>query len=61
MLNEKVDFQFLQQFVVVCCILFLIVLWGSFYFFTRFKKKDDAYRHRFVDMHATDPETEQQH
>ena len=54
MLNEKVDFQFLNVFIVVCGVVFLAVMWGGFYFFVRFKKRDDTYRHRFQDIHLGD-------
>lgn len=54
MLNEKVDFQYLNIFVVFLGIVFLTVMWGSFYYFVRFKKKDDAYRGRFKDIHRPD-------
>ncbi len=26
--------------------LFLLAMWGSFFFFVRFKKRDDAHRYR---------------
>ncbi len=52
MLNEKVDFQFMQSFVIVLTILFLAAMWGGCYFFFRFKKRDDAYRNRFQDIHG---------
>lgn len=58
MLNEKVDFQFLNVFIVVCGVLFLIVMWGGFYFFVRFKKRDDAYRKRFAEIHLGEPSEE---
>jgi heme/copper-type cytochrome/quinol oxidase subunit 2 len=29
--------------------LFLLVMWGGFYFFVRFKKRDDARREKFTD------------
>ena len=52
MLNEKVDFQFMNVFMVVCGVAFLVVMWGGFYFFVRFKRRDDAKRHQFQEMHG---------
>lgn len=54
MLNEKVDFQYMNIFLVVCGVLFLTVMWGGFYFFVRFKRRDDAKRQRFQQIHGKD-------
>ena len=54
MLNEKVDFQYMNQFLIVCGILFLTLMWGGFYFFVRFKKRDDAGRSKFKEIHSPD-------
>lgn len=51
MLNEAVDFQYMNILIVVITILFLAVCWGGFYFFVKFKKRDDARRQSFRDYH----------
>ncbi len=47
MLNEKVDFDNLNITIAVITVLFLTVMWGGFYFFVRFKRRDDARRANF--------------
>lgn len=58
MLNEKVDFQFMNIFLAVCCVVFLVVMWGGFYFFVRFKRRDDAKRKQFQEIHGPDSSSE---
>lgn len=58
MLNEKVDFDNLNITIAVITVLFLTVMWGSFYFFVRFKRRDDARRQKFQKL-VEDHEQEQ--
>ena len=44
----------MNQFLIVCGILFLTLMWGGFYFFVRFKKRDDAGRSKFKEIHSPD-------
>lgn len=41
-------------FIVFVAIAFLLVMWGGFYFFDRFKKRDDVRREKFIDRVQND-------
>jgi hypothetical protein len=43
-MNESLTQSQLYGIIAVFGGLFLLVMWGSFYFFVKFKRKDDAYR-----------------
>jgi heme/copper-type cytochrome/quinol oxidase subunit 2 len=51
-MNETLSPAQLNFIIIFFGGLFLLVMWGSFYFFVRFKRKDDARRDRFNDEHT---------
>lgn len=46
MLNEANDPNVVMLQIIVSAIAFLSLMWGAFYFFVRFKRKDDAFREK---------------
>lgn len=52
MLNEAVDFKYLNVLIIASGIIFMIIMWGSFFLFHKFKGRDDARRQNFKDRNG---------
>ena len=46
---EPTQLKDYKGFIILVAIAFLVVMWGGFFFFDRFKRKDDLKREALID------------